>query len=87
MADLALDNAQTAATVVAAPALSCLQGSTISAGPEFSNGLIRAAATRSVSGKSAKSNGIRGHGAAAQPVWTINLPCTAPDRGLLVDSA
>lgn len=41
MADLALDNAQTAATVVAAPALSCLQGSTISAGPEFSNGLIR----------------------------------------------
>lgn len=42
MADLALDNAQTAATVVAAPALSCLQGSTISAGPEFSNGLIRA---------------------------------------------
>lgn len=68
MADLALDNAQTAATVMAAPALSCLQGSTISAGPEF-------------------SNGIRGHGAAAKPVWIINLPCTAPDRGLLVDSA
>lgn len=42
MADLVPDNAQTAATVVAAPALSCLQGSTISSGPEFSNGLIRA---------------------------------------------
>lgn len=42
MADLVPDNAQTAATVVAAPALSCLQGSTISAGPEFSNGPIRA---------------------------------------------
>ncbi len=87
MADLALDNAQTAATVVAAPALSCLQGSTISAGPEFSNGLIRAGGHTVCVRKKCKierHTGAWGRGAA---LWIINLPCTAPDRGLFVDSA